>query len=58
LTAKVAGNEIVNGCMMACDTKANGRKQHNNQPTTGEAKAGGCGGGDGNCDGSGSGGGG
>ncbi len=39
-------------------TKADGRKQCNNQPTTGESKAGIGGGGDGNSNGSGGGGGG
>jgi hypothetical protein len=36
-------------------TKADGRKQRNNQPMTGEAKTGSAGGGNGNSDDSGSG---
>ncbi len=39
-------------------TKADGRKQHNNQPMTGESKAGVGGGGDGDSNGRGGGGGG
>jgi hypothetical protein len=57
LAAKAAGNKSINGCMRAM-TKADGRKQFNNQPMTGVSKAGVVGGGDGDSNGSGGGGGG
>ncbi len=49
--AKAAGNESVDGCMMACE-KADGG-QCNNQPNNGVVKVGGGSGGNGNSDGSG-----
>ncbi len=50
MAAKAAGNERVDGCMMACK-KADGG-QRNNQPNQGVVKVGGGGGGDGDSEGS------
>jgi hypothetical protein len=58
LAAKVASNKSVDGYMMACNDKADGRTQRKNKPMTGESKAGIGGGSDGNIDGSSGGGGG
>ncbi len=58
MAAKAAGNKSIDSCMTACNDKSGWQKATNNQPMTGESKAGVGGGGNGDSDGSGGGGGG